>query len=484
MKIKELEAITGIPRATIRFYEKEGLLSPEREDNGYREYSEEDKDKLMKIKLLRLLSIPVESVRELEAGKLDLTAYMETHVHDLQLTENDIRNAERVCREICTDRAAFATLDAARYISSFEEGTRNELWDSEQQLYRTDTVPRVTAPWRRFFARMLDLSLCSRLLGSCLVIFRNVNIGRLGPGESILCMFAATFIMLMAEPLFLHLFGTTPGKWILGLSVSDENGHRLSYSEAWQRTLWVCAYGMGLSIPIIGVIRLIISRKACLRGEPLVWEEYSVLELKDERSWRIFAYAGLDLLITVAGLLVIIRFGEMPRHRGDITVAEFSENYNRLSTFKQLDFGAVLDEEGKWVERPEDPNSVTIFFPEQYLPEYEYDVQDGKLKSIRFHYETDADYPSDCQAHMQLALRSFAFTDRDLNVINNAGKIMEETVAANAFQPFHYSSGGVTVDCQVNYEGYTPFYSPSYPLIPDENAAERHFSMIFSVAKD
>ena len=59
MKIKELEAITGIPRATIRFYEKEGLLSPEREDNGYREYSEEDKDKLMKIKLLRLLSIPI-----------------------------------------------------------------------------------------------------------------------------------------------------------------------------------------------------------------------------------------------------------------------------------------------------------------------------------------------------------------------------------------------------------------------------------------
>ena len=94
MKIKELEAITGIPRATIRFYEKEGLLSPERKDNGYREYSEEDKDKLMKIKLLRLLSIPVESVRELEAGKLDLTAYMETHVHDLQLTENDIRNAK------------------------------------------------------------------------------------------------------------------------------------------------------------------------------------------------------------------------------------------------------------------------------------------------------------------------------------------------------------------------------------------------------
>ena len=36
MKIKELEHQTGLDRATIRYYEKEGFLEPSRGENGYR----------------------------------------------------------------------------------------------------------------------------------------------------------------------------------------------------------------------------------------------------------------------------------------------------------------------------------------------------------------------------------------------------------------------------------------------------------------
>ena len=42
MTIKEMEALTGLTRANIRFYEQHGLLSPERHQNGYRDYTEED----------------------------------------------------------------------------------------------------------------------------------------------------------------------------------------------------------------------------------------------------------------------------------------------------------------------------------------------------------------------------------------------------------------------------------------------------------
>ena len=42
MKINEVEKATGIRDANIRFYEKEGLISPSRNSNGYREYSESD----------------------------------------------------------------------------------------------------------------------------------------------------------------------------------------------------------------------------------------------------------------------------------------------------------------------------------------------------------------------------------------------------------------------------------------------------------
>ena len=57
MTIHELEKRTGLPRASIRFYEKEGLIAPKRLANGYRDYSEEDALALEKIALLRRLDL-------------------------------------------------------------------------------------------------------------------------------------------------------------------------------------------------------------------------------------------------------------------------------------------------------------------------------------------------------------------------------------------------------------------------------------------
>ncbi|MFA6783241.1 MAG: MerR family DNA-binding transcriptional regulator, partial [Sedimentibacter sp.] len=41
MLIKEIENLSGMERANIRFYEREGLITPKRLDNGYRDYSED-----------------------------------------------------------------------------------------------------------------------------------------------------------------------------------------------------------------------------------------------------------------------------------------------------------------------------------------------------------------------------------------------------------------------------------------------------------
>ena len=43
MKINEVEALVGITKKNIRFYEEQGLLSPKRNsENSYREYGEEE----------------------------------------------------------------------------------------------------------------------------------------------------------------------------------------------------------------------------------------------------------------------------------------------------------------------------------------------------------------------------------------------------------------------------------------------------------
>ena len=63
MKIKQVEELVGINSKNIRFYENQGLLTPERADNGYREYRQSDIEILKKIKLFRKLGISLEQIK-------------------------------------------------------------------------------------------------------------------------------------------------------------------------------------------------------------------------------------------------------------------------------------------------------------------------------------------------------------------------------------------------------------------------------------
>lgn len=42
MKIKQVEELVGITSKNIRFYEDQGLLQPQRTENGYRDYGLEE----------------------------------------------------------------------------------------------------------------------------------------------------------------------------------------------------------------------------------------------------------------------------------------------------------------------------------------------------------------------------------------------------------------------------------------------------------
>ena len=72
MTIKELEERTGLDRATIRFYEKEGLISPRRMANGYRDYTPAEASALEKIAFLRRLGLSMEQIRRVQTGELPL----------------------------------------------------------------------------------------------------------------------------------------------------------------------------------------------------------------------------------------------------------------------------------------------------------------------------------------------------------------------------------------------------------------------------
>ena len=84
MKINQVEQLVGITKGNIRFYEKEGLLTPGRNtDNGYRDYSDADVAWLKKIKLLRMLDVPIEEILRLKSGSLTVER-SEEHTSELQ----------------------------------------------------------------------------------------------------------------------------------------------------------------------------------------------------------------------------------------------------------------------------------------------------------------------------------------------------------------------------------------------------------------
>ena len=63
MTIKEMEERLGMTRANIRFYEREGFITPVRGENNYRWYTQEDAATLEKVKLLRQLGLPLDTIR-------------------------------------------------------------------------------------------------------------------------------------------------------------------------------------------------------------------------------------------------------------------------------------------------------------------------------------------------------------------------------------------------------------------------------------
>lgn len=73
MTIKEVEELTGLSRSNVRFYEKERLIFPSRnEKNGYRDYSESDVENIKKIAYLRTLGISIEDIRNIIEEKESL----------------------------------------------------------------------------------------------------------------------------------------------------------------------------------------------------------------------------------------------------------------------------------------------------------------------------------------------------------------------------------------------------------------------------
>ena len=100
MRINEIENELGISKSNIRFYEKQGLLAPERTENGYRNYSDDDLETLKKIIVYRKLGISVESIRKIFDGTLDLQEAVSASITELEAEIEKLNGSIELCHKV------------------------------------------------------------------------------------------------------------------------------------------------------------------------------------------------------------------------------------------------------------------------------------------------------------------------------------------------------------------------------------------------
>lgn len=439
MTIREIEALSGMTRANIRFYESEGLLTPNRMENGYRDYTRSDLDTLHKIRLLRALGLGIDEIRKLSAGETALGEALESRLSAMQTEQRTLVRAEEVARAMLRAHADYATLDTGRYLAALEAGA--------QTAVQQDVQPKQHMLWQRFFARYLDVTLYHAFWVTLLPLL-GYNLFRNRNGGAMLVQVLSLLTMFFLEPLLLHIFAATPGKWLFGLRVTDGDDGKLTYEAALNRTAFVFWYGIRLDLPVLRLVRLYKCAEDEQAGKALPWEADSEQTVCDRHGWR-FAAAALLAIAVMAGAVlgVLLPIGTV--HRGDLTVAQFAENYNAIQ--RQLGSeGIELDASGCWKAESvfETSGGTTTYMFRDRYPQFEYETENGILTAVIYRLESGTG--NEVQASpdgnvLSLALYAFAGAETKYLAFDRALQTAAADLSEHRFSEFQTVVDGVDV---------------------------------------
>ena len=137
MTIKDVEERTGLSRSNIRFYEKEKLIEPSRnESNGYRDYSENDVENIKKIAYLRTLGISIEDIRSIISEKVTLQEMLEKQKEVLKNQITDLNKAKLMCEKMPDGESiSYEKLQVEQYVTDL-----HDYWKDNRTVFKLDSV--------------------------------------------------------------------------------------------------------------------------------------------------------------------------------------------------------------------------------------------------------------------------------------------------------------------------------------------------------
>ena len=381
MTVKELEERTGLDRATIRFYEKEGLISPRRMANGYRDYTPAEASALEKIALLRRLGLSIEQIRRVQTGELPLGVALDVQEEALQRQEQETFHARRILEAIREEGVSYETLEPNKYKGRLPAPAAGG-GEILPEMY-VESANR--HPWRRWFARSIDQMLC--MLPGILVAAYAMRLPPSDPAYSFFCTVMAILSQAILEPLLLCTWGYTPGKWLMGLKLRawhPEGDRKPGFFQALLRLIRVAVYGLGLNIPIAAWICGYKCWERCQNNEDQPWDEEEFHYTMEDRRFD-WAPAAIFVPVLVIALSVHVLKDSMgPVNRqAELNRTEYVENVNDLLEYTFDNDSVILLEDGTW--QRETHGNIILGETKRYSP-LEITVENDVVTGIALEY--------------------------------------------------------------------------------------------------
>ena len=147
MNISEIEKITGISKQAIRFYEKEGLISPKRnQDNQYREYDENDVKTLKMIYVFRKVGLSLDEISKVLKDEISINDAMNKRRAEIIKERKEQEQLIEFCDSLKLQSKEW--IDVDKYVNIIQEEEKKgnkffEILDEYKQVYRGE--------WKKHF---------------------------------------------------------------------------------------------------------------------------------------------------------------------------------------------------------------------------------------------------------------------------------------------------------------------------------------------
>ena len=140
MRINEVVKLTGVSARTLQYYDEIGLLIPQKLDNGYRDYTEENLEKLQKILFYRFLKFKLNDIKELLEGNFDNLKILEQQ-RELILREKEkfeviLHNIEKTISNYKGEK----TMTIEEKFNGFKKEDLNKYENQAVEKYGKDTI--------------------------------------------------------------------------------------------------------------------------------------------------------------------------------------------------------------------------------------------------------------------------------------------------------------------------------------------------------